>query len=63
MTALQRNELVATLRMLSLSNPKKWAILNSAADEIRRLELALKNVLAPAGPDNKCGDRQADRGQ
>jgi hypothetical protein len=38
MTALQRNELVATLRMLSLSNPTKWAILNNAADEIRRLE-------------------------
>jgi hypothetical protein len=63
MTAQQRNELIATLRMLSLSNPKKWAILNSSADEIRRLELALKKVLAPARPDNKRGDRQADRGQ
>lgn len=41
MTGQQRNELVATLRMLSLSNPEKWAILNSAADEIMRLQLAL----------------------
>jgi hypothetical protein len=63
MTALQRNELVATLRMLSLSNPKKWAILNSAADEIRRLELALKKALTPTSPDDNRRDRQADRGQ
>jgi hypothetical protein len=63
MTALQRNELIATLRMLSLSNPKKWAILNSAADEIRRLELALKKALTPTSPYDNRRDRQADRGQ
>lgn len=44
MTSQQRNELIAALRMLSLSNPKKWGILNIAADEIRRLELDLTKV-------------------
>jgi hypothetical protein len=44
MTYHQRAILISQLRMLGLVNPKKWGILDAAANELKRLELELDNL-------------------
>jgi hypothetical protein len=44
MTYMQRAALIVQLRMLGLVNPKKWSILDAAANELKRLELELDRL-------------------
>jgi hypothetical protein len=43
-TRQERGELIAVLKMLGLVNPKKWSILDAAANELKRLELELDKL-------------------
>lgn len=44
MTERERQDFVRALRMSGLANPKKWDILNQAADEIEQLAKELEEV-------------------
>jgi hypothetical protein len=44
MTTPRRRALIGQLRLLSLINPKKWHMLNEAADEIESLYAELERL-------------------
>jgi hypothetical protein len=44
MTERERQDFVRALRMSGLANPKKWSILNQAADELEKLDKQLKEA-------------------